>query len=48
MGYKSLWVLEAALRREGEVAKEENQAREVAAMEGGQFESTLLLQAVAT
>jgi len=47
MGYKSLWMLDAALREEGEVAKEQNQTREVAVMEPGQCESTRLHVAAA-
>ena len=42
MGYKSLWVLEAALREGKEVVKKKNQTQEVAAAEGGQSEPTHL------
>ena len=48
MGYKSLWVLEAALREGKEEEKEENQTREVAATEGDQPKPTHFLQAAAT
>ncbi len=47
MGYKSLWILEAALREEGEVAGGENQVREVAVTELDQCGSTCLRAAAA-
>jgi len=47
MGCKSLWMLEAALKEEGEVAKGESQACEVAVAKPDQHEATRLLQAAA-
>ena len=46
MGYKFLWVLEAALAEE-EVAEKQTQTQEVAVAGGGQPRPTRLLQAAA-